>query len=144
MNAEFALVRARLAALPQRASDARGNAPVFIDIPVDFESIVQSAFSRSFAAFGFPVTNNRNAAAAVCHVTVEEGRQERQIAGFSAASVFYYPHVRAVLSSPAGTLLTFSAEGGQQSAVTPDVARRRAYQALADRISSDFSLDANF
>jgi len=144
MDAEFALVRTRLASLPQRSGDARRNAPVFIDIPVDFESIVQGAFSRRFAALGFPVTGNRNAAAAVCYVTIEEGRQERQIAGFSAASVFYHPQVRAVLSSPAGTLVTFSAEGGQQSAVNPDVARRRAYQALAERITSDFSLETSF
>jgi len=40
--------------------------------------------------------------------------------------------------------LTFSAEGGQQGAVNHDVARRRAYQALADRITSGFSLDVNF
>jgi len=138
MNSEFALVRTKLAALPQRASDARRNAPVFIDIPVDFESIVHSAFSRRFAELGFPITNNRNAAAAVCYVTIEEGRQERQL------GIFYHPQVQAVITSPAGTLLTFSAEGGRQSAVTPDVARRRTYQALAERITSDFSLDAGF
>ena len=132
MDAEFASVRTKLATLPQRVDDARRNASVYIDIPVDFESIVQSAFSRRFAALGFPVTNNRDAAAAVSHVTIEEGRQERDF------GIFYYPHVQAVISSPAGTLLTFSAEGGRQAAVNPDVARRRAYQALAERISSDF------
>ena len=138
MDAEFAAVRTKLAVLPQRAGDARRNAPVFIDIPQDFESLVHSAFSRRFAALGFPVTNDRNAAAAVCHVTVEEGRQERPL------GIFYFPQVRAVISSPAGALFAFSAEGGQQSAVTPDVARRRAYQALADAVSEGFSLQTNF
>jgi len=122
MDAEFADMRTMLASLPQRAANARMNAPVFIDIPQDFESLVQGAFSRRFAALGFPVTNDRNAAAAVCHVMVEEGRQVRQL------GIFYFPQVRAVISSPAGTLFTFSAEGGQQAAVTPDVAKRRAYR----------------
>ena len=103
MDAEFADVRAMLAALPQRATNARMNAPVFIDIPLDFESLVQGAFSRRFAALGFPVTNNCAAAAAVCHVTVEEGRQERPL------GIFYFPQVRAVISSPAGALFAFSA-----------------------------------
>jgi len=138
MDDEFADVRTMLAALPQRAVNARMNASVFIDIPQDFESLVQGAFSRRFAALGFPVTNNRDVAAAVSYVTVEEGRQERQL------GIFYFPQVRAVISSPAGALFTFSAEGGQQAAVTPDVARRRAYQALADAVLEGFSLAVNF
>ena len=138
MNAEFAEARTLLALLPRDLDDARRNAPVFIDIPLDFESIVQSAFSRRFAELGFPVAANRNAAAAVCVVTIEEGRQQREL------GVFYYPRVLAVVSSPAGTLLTFSAEGGRQAAVTPDVARRAAYQALAERVIRDFSLAASF
>ena len=138
MDAEFAQAREMLAVLPQRAGNARMNAPVFIDIPLDFESLVQGAFSRRFAALGFPVTNDRNAAAAVSHVTVEEGRQERQL------GIFYFPQVRAVISSPAGTLFTFSAEGGQAAAVTPDVARRRAYTALAERITDNFTLATSF
>ena len=138
MDAEFAEVRTMLASLPARVANARMNAPVFIDIPLDFESLLQGAFSRRFVALGFPVTNDRNAAAVVCHVTVEEGRQERQL------GIFYFPQVRAVVSSPAGTLFTFSAEGGQQAAVSPDVARRRAFQALADAVLYRFSMEANF
>jgi len=138
MDAEFTAVRTKLVTLPQRAGDARRNAPVFIDIPVDFESLVHSAFSRRFIALGFPVTNDRNTAVAVCHVTIEEGRQERQL------GIFYFPRVQAVISSPTGTLFTFSAEAGQQAAVTPDVAKRRAYQALADIVLSSFSLETNF
>jgi len=138
MDEEFAAVRAMLASLPQRASDARGNAPVFIDVPVDFESRVQNAFSQRFAELGFPVTNDRNAAAAVCRVTVEEGRQARDL------GIFYFPRLQAVISSPAGALFAFSAEAGQQAAVTPDVARRRAYQALADIVLNGFSIGVNF
>jgi len=138
MDAEFADLRAMLAALPGRAVNARMNAPVFIDIPQDFESLVRGAFSRRFAELGFPVTNDRASAAAVCHVTVGEGRQERPF------GIFYFPQLNATISSPAGTLFAFVADGGQQAAVTPDVARRRAYQALADAVSASFSLQTGF
>jgi len=138
MNAEFAAVRPKLASLPQRALNARQNAPVFLDIPVDFEGRVQGAFSQSFAALGFPVTTNRNAAAAVSQITVEEGRQDGNI------GILYHPRLQAVLSSPAGALFTFSAEAGRQAAINPDVARRRAYEALAERISNDFYIRTDF
>ena len=138
MDAEFAEVRTMLAALPQRAGDARRNAPVFIDVPVDFESRLHGAFSQRFTALGFPVTDNINAAAVVCRVTVEEGRQQRDL------GVFYFPRVHAVITGPAGTLFAFSAEAGQQAAATPDMARRRAYQALADAVLSGFSPGTNF
>jgi len=138
MDEEFAGVRAKLAALPQRAGEARMNAPVYIDVPLDFESLVHGAFSRRFAELGFPVTGDRASAAAVCRVTVEEGRQER------ALGVFYFPKVQATITSPAGALFAFSAEGGQQAAATPDVARRRAYRALADAVLGGFSLETDF
>ena len=133
MGANFSQVSQYLAALPEMAADTRRNATVFIEIDSDFESIVYTAFSRKLASLGFPVSNNRNAAA-VCTVTVEEGRQDRQL------GIFYFPKVQATITSPAGTLSTFSAEGEQQSAVTPDVAKRRAYQSLATAVANDFSL----
>ena len=108
---------------------------MYIETPVDFESLVHNAFSRKFAALGFPVAHNRASAAAVCRVTVSEGRQERDL------GIFYHPSLQAVITGPSGTLFTFSAEAERASAVTPDVAKRRAYQALADKVNSDFSLD---
>ena len=138
MAAEFATTLASLSALPQKAADARRNAPVFIDISSDFESLLQNAFAQKFASLGFPVAKNSDSAAAVCLVTVEEGRQDRQL------GIFYFPKVQTTLTSPAGTLFTFSTEADQQSAVTADVAKRRAYQALAEAVQTNFSLATNF
>jgi len=134
MDAEFADARTMLAALPQRAGDARRNAPVYIDLPVDFESRLRNAFAQRFAELGFPVTADRASAAAVCLVTVDDGRQVRDL------GVFYFPRLQATITSPAGALFSFGAEIGQQAAVTPDVARRRAYQALADKVLEVFFL----
>jgi len=137
MNAEFAPVRAELAALPQRLDNARRNASVFIDCPVDFENLVTNAFSSGFTAQGFPVTKNRNSASAICSVTITEGMQQREL------GIFYFPSLQAVISSKSGTLFTFNAKANQASAVTPDVAKRRAYTALAEEVTKTFSLDAD-
>jgi len=137
MDAEFGTVRAEAASLAQKLDSARRNAGVFIDCPVDFESMMLNVFSQKFTALGFPVANARNAAAAVCRVTVDEGMQQREL------GIFYFPKLQAVISSPAGTLFAFSAEGSQSAAVTPDVARRRAYQFLVDKVNQTFSLEAS-
>lgn len=137
MNEEFAAVRAGISAIPQRLDEAKRRSAVFIDCPVDFESIVSTAFASSFASMGFPVTNNRSTAAAICRVTIDEGMQQREL------GVFYFPKVQAVISSSEGTLFTYSAEGERAQAVTPDVAKRGAYQSLANKVNSSFSLDIN-
>jgi len=137
MNGEFASVRANTAAIPQKLDEAKRGASVYIDCPVDFESLLSNAFASRFGALGFPVTSSRNAAAAICRVTVEEGMQKREL------GTFYFPKLQAVITGTSGTLFTFSAEGENASAVTPDVAKRRAYQSLADKVRQTFSLDTN-
>ena len=137
MNAQFEPVRARIAAIPQKLVEAKRNASVYIDCPVDFESLISNAFAREFSALGFPAASARNAAAAVCRITVDEGMQQREL------GIFYHPSLQAVITGPSGTLFTLSAEGGRESAVTPDVAKRRAYQSLAEKVRQTFSLDTN-
>jgi len=137
MNSEFASVRANVAVIPQKLDEAKRSASVYIDCPVDFESLLSNAFTSRFSALGFPVASSRNAAAAVCRVTVDEGMQKRDL------GTFYFPKLQAVITGTSGVLFTFSAEGENTSAVTPDVAKRRAYQSLADKVNKTFSLETN-
>jgi hypothetical protein len=137
MNAGFGQVRANIAAIPQKLDTAKRNASVYIDCPVDFESLVSNAFASRFSALGFPVTNNRDAAAAICRITVDEGMQQREL------GIFYFPSLQAVVSGLSGAVFSFSAEGERASAVTPDVAKRRAYQSLADKVNQTFSINVN-
>jgi hypothetical protein len=134
MDEEFAGVRSQIARLPQLLDSARRNAPVFIYCPNDFESMVTNAFSREFSALGFPVANARNSASAICNITITEGRQQREL------GIFYHPTLRAVISSGEDVLFTITLEGERSSAVIPDVAKRRAFQSLADKIREGFSL----
>ncbi|MDR1901031.1 MAG: hypothetical protein LBQ88_01935, partial [Treponema sp.] len=134
MNAAFSMTRNEMAALPQKLNEARQNAAVYIDCPLDFESIIVNAFSRAISAEGFPVSKTRSAAAAVCTITVDEGMQKREL------GVFYFPSVQAVFAEKGTPLFSYSASADSASAVTPDVAKRRAYKALEEEIQRTFSL----
>jgi hypothetical protein len=135
MNAVFADARARLAALPQKADEARRNASVFIDCPQDFESLIANAFARAFAQDGFPVSASRPSASAVCKISVDEGMRKGEL------GIFYQPSLRATLTGKSGDIFSFSASADSVGAVQPDVARRRAYAALAERILTTFQAE---
>jgi hypothetical protein len=135
MNASFGAIRAEIAAIPQKTDNAKRNAAVFIDCPGDFESLVANAFSRALSEEGFPVAKTRSGAAAVCAVSIDEGRRQRDLV------IFYYPSLRAVFSDVSGELFTFNAAADRASAVTPDVAKRRAYTALAGKVAESFSIE---
>jgi hypothetical protein len=135
MNASFGGIRAEIAAIPQKTDDTKRNASVFIDCPGDFESLVTNAFSRALSEDGFPVAQSRNGAAVVCAVSIDEGRQQRDL------GIFYYPSLQAVFTGTSGVLFTFNAAADRASAVTPDVAKRRAYTALAGKVVESFSIE---
>jgi hypothetical protein len=136
MNASFSEIRAEIAAIPEKIDEAKRNASVFIDCPGDFETLVTNAFSRALSAEGFPVATNRNSADVVCAVSIDEGRQEREL------GIFYYPSLQAVFTDPSGSRFAFNVDdAGRASAVTPDVAKRRAYTALAEKVVGSFSIE---
>jgi hypothetical protein len=105
--------------------------------PIDFESRIFNSFSENFAALGFPLARTGNTAAAICTVTVTEGEQKRE------TGIYYYPSVQAILSGESGALWTFNAQAERSAAVTPDVAKRRAYTALAERVNATFVIQFN-
>jgi hypothetical protein len=136
MNGSFGGIRTKIAAIPQKTDDAKRNASVFIDCPGDFESLVTNGFSRALSAEGFPVSKNRNEAAVVCVVSIDEGKQERDL------GIFYYSSLQAVFTDASGAIFTFNA-AATGSAVTPDVAKRRVYTALAKEVEDSFSIAGN-
>jgi hypothetical protein len=137
MNAAFAAVRGEIASMPEKIDAARRNAAVYIDCPVDFESAILNAFSRALIAEGFPVAKARAGAAAVCAVTVDEGMQKRDL------GIFYFPSLQAVFAGSSGALFAYNATAERASAVTADVAKRRAYANLAEAVQKTFSAEFN-
>lgn len=133
MNAEFAPVRAALSQLPQKIDASKRAATVYIDCGTDFENRISNVVAEQFAARGFAVAKTRGDAAAICTVTVTEGEQKREL------GVFYHPSLRAELRGKSGVLAGFSMQGTQAQAVTPDVAKRRAYISLAESVKANFA-----
>jgi hypothetical protein len=128
MNRDYAAVRAAVSALPQKIDNAKRGATVYIDCSPDFEERITQAFAECFRAQGFAVSKTQSGAAAVCEVTVSEGEQKREL------GVFYHPSLRAELRGKSGVLASFTVQGEGAQAVTPEVAKRRAYTALAESV----------
>jgi hypothetical protein len=118
-----------LAALPKEAADARRNAAVYLDCPLDLDGLVRNAAASAFNVAGFPAAAERRGAAAVCVIQVNEGLMKRP------AGTFYYPELSGVVTGRSGaTVFTFTAKAESQAARDPELARRRAYTALAQAV----------
>jgi len=134
MNEEFSVVRSNMSRLPSLLEDSRRNVSIYIDIPSDFNAMITNVFSRQLQLMGFPVTNIKNNATTICRVIITEGRGQQD------TFTFYNPSLRAIFSSEAGELFSFTAVGERAVAVRPEVAKERAYQSLANRVNETFSL----
>jgi hypothetical protein len=64
---------------------------------------------------------------------VEENAQKQ------GEAVFYRPGVKVRLKGAAETLFSWSAAAGRAGGFNPDVARRRAYTGLAQKIQESFT-----
>jgi hypothetical protein len=131
--AAFNPVREALAALPRRLDEAKFAASLSMDCPVDMDDLTATALTSALSAEGFPVTNDRNAASAVCRAVVEEGQEKRE------GGTFYTPKLTVMITGNSGEpLFSMTLQAPRQSATNPDVARRRAYAALAGEIQTRF------
>jgi hypothetical protein len=131
--AEFAPVREALAAFLSRMNQARFDASVYIDCPADMDGLTAAALTGALSAEGLPVTKDQTVASAVCLAQVDEGQEKRE------GGVFYTPELTITINGKAGTpLFSMTLKVPRQSATNPDIARRRAYTALAGEIISKF------
>ena len=55
-----------VAALPKAAAQARQNASVYLECPLDLDGLIHNAAAAAFGSAGFPVANVRRDAAVVC------------------------------------------------------------------------------
>jgi hypothetical protein len=133
----FSETDAAFSALLEKQITAREKARVYVECLVDHDRIVYQAMVKALAASGFATENSKTVASALCVVRVEEGVQ-RQDSGVS-----YYPALDGTISGKRGALFTFKIEAGRQGAVNPDVAKRRAYTALAAALEAAFAGELN-
>jgi hypothetical protein len=123
--------------LQDKISIARQAVTVYIDCPIDFEGMIYKAAISALGAEGFSVERNRAAASCICGIQVEEGEQRAEL------GVFFHPTLSGIITGKKGVILSFSIKGARQGAVTPDVAKRRAYTALAATLQESFSEELN-
>jgi hypothetical protein len=124
------------ASVPQKISGARSRSTIFIQCNSDSDGMIYTAVSKALSAQGFPVTTNRDTAAVLCEVNISENRQTLP------AGTFYTTGVNIVLNGKTQALYSFSASVDERiGANSPDVARRRAYSAIAYKLGETFKMD---
>jgi hypothetical protein len=128
----YAEADAASSTLLQKQLAVREKARIFVESPVDYSSMIYQATVRALGNAGFSVEQNRNNALTYCLVQVEEGER------ITSEGVFYYPSLTGTISGRNGSLFSFKIEAPRQGAVTPDVAKRRAYTALSEALETTF------
>ena len=123
--------------LPERIYNARQSAAVFIGCPADLDGLIYNAAAKALGAEGFPIERNRNTASSFCLIQVDEGIQKLE------SGTFYNPSLTGTVDEAAGPIFTFTVKAPRQSAINPDVAKRRAYTALAAALGEGFSRELN-
>ncbi|MDR2480989.1 MAG: hypothetical protein LBD07_01670 [Spirochaetaceae bacterium] len=126
--------RAEMDALGSKTEQARAMASIALECTKDFESKIAGTLTALLSAQGLTVTNNRKNASAVCEAAVDEGYQYREGTGH-----FYYPVLTVTVKNKnGGALFSYSVQAGKQAAMQADVAKRRAYGALAAALERNF------
>jgi hypothetical protein len=124
------------ASVPQKILSAKSRSTIFIQCNSDVDGTVYSAVSKALSAEGLTVTTNKNTAAVVCEVNISENKQTLP------AGTFYTPSVNIIMNGKTQSLYSFSASVDERiGANNPDVARQRAYTALASAIGKTFKVD---
>jgi hypothetical protein len=126
-----------VSSLPAKIDEARRGARMFIQCSPDLDGLIYNAAVAAWGAEGFPVERNREAAANVCVIQVDEGMQKMD------SGVFYYPSLSGMVNGASGVLFSFTIKASRQGAINPDIAKRRAYTALAAALQEAFPGELN-
>ena len=121
------------AALPREAANARQNARIYPECPLDLNGLILEAVKTAFNDAGFIVAPDSEGAAALCRITVNEVLLPRS----PGTGTFYHPSLSGEVTSLAGSgapVFSFTVQAEVQSAIDPVMARSRAYTALAQAL----------
>jgi hypothetical protein len=127
--AQFDDVSVALSRIDVQMESAKTASAVFVDAA---DNTLKTAASAVFADKGIPVAQTRSQAPYVCAVALEENMQKTD------AGTMYTPALNIVISGNSGPLFSYSARLERVGAQNPEVARRRAYNAAANAIQSEF------
>jgi hypothetical protein len=121
------------AALPQETAEARQNARIYLECPLDLNGLIRNAATAAFRDAGFTTATESRGAAVKCVIHVDVNPMPRP----PGTGTFYLPKLSGEITSLAGAeaaVFSFTAQAEIQSAIDADLARSRAYTALAQAL----------
>jgi hypothetical protein len=120
-------------ALLKEAADARQNARIYLECPLDLNGLIRNAATAAFRDAGFTAAAETRGAAVRCVIHVEVNPMPRP----PGTGTFFLPKLSGEVTSLTGAraaVFSFTAQAEVQSAIDPDLARSRAYTALAQAL----------
>lgn len=124
-----------LAELESQIRQTAARCSVSVVCGQDSGGLVRGAVSGRLEELGLAVAKGEAAAVYHCDVTVEENVQQL------AAGTFYTPEVRISIDDGRRSVYTQSISVRRVGARNPDVARQRAYKAMAEEVKKSFLAD---
>jgi hypothetical protein len=121
-------VRDALAEIPVKIEQVKSRSSIYIDCPVDFDATVSTALANSFGKQRFPIETVKGKAAYLCAASIGENIR------VSDAGTFYYPTINVNITGKVGVLFSYSTTLNRIGASDPNVAKRRAYTAIANEL----------
>ncbi|MCL2834739.1 MAG: hypothetical protein FWD78_16330 [Treponema sp.] len=131
-NGLFAETDAALAALLDKQLGAQQKSIIAIQCPVDYNMMIYQSMVKALGASGFAVDSSGNAAT-ICAIQVEEGLLKND------TGTFYTPSLTASFSGSSGAMFSFRVTTDRVGAINADVAKSRAYTALANALEGAFA-----
>jgi hypothetical protein len=119
--------------LPRAAAEARQNARIYLECPLDLNGLIRNAATTAFRDAGFTAATESRGAAVKCVILVDVNPLPRP----PGTGTFYLPRLSGEVTSLTGAgaaVFSFTAQAEIQSAIDPDLARSRAYTALAQAL----------
>jgi hypothetical protein len=131
-NALFREADEALAGYREKLFAAQEKVRVYVECPADYNRMIYQAMVKALGTSGFAAEENRGRAGAYCVIQVDAEPQKQD------NGTFYYPALSGTISGSAGALFSFSVKAERQGAMNPDLAKRRAYTALAAALEKSF------
>jgi hypothetical protein len=135
--ADFKEVRVALGEVSFKAEAAKERTSIFIVCSSDTDNLLYTALVSAFSSGGFKVERNEGLASERCEAQINDNKQVLD------AGTFFTPSVTVTLSGKTGLLFTYTASAARQGTNNPDIAKRRAYTALASEIRKSFYEEFN-
>jgi hypothetical protein len=130
--AEYDALRDAAGEAAQRAENARDKIALYITCKNDSNGAARAAIEKAFSGHGFKITPDESLSTNWIEADIEPNEEKLE------AGTFYTPRLSLTLYGSGGAIFTWNgAVPERHGAKNPDIARRRAWAALADVVGGE-------